>query len=483
MRSHYERSVEAAPPSHHRWRPTTLLISGVLLAFAVSCSDDGGSAGSNGSEGPTGAETTPSEFPQVEQRQDVRPIVFVHGGSGSGAQFQTQALRFASNGYPPEYLGVLDYNSADVEAANIPERLDALIAELQAASGQDQVDLMGHSLGTAVSRNYLESDPQRAANVAHYVNIDGGAWPELPGGVPTLALWGEPGFGSRTADSEVVGADNVRFSDQAHVEIATSPESFREMFRFFNDGEEPATLAVLPQRSEDLEIAGRAVHFPQNEGVPNGTLEVYEVDPDTGYRLRDDPEATYPLEGDSEWGPFDAQHGASYELVIVRAPGDRLHHFYLEPLIRSDYLIRLNTSPPDGGLAALVEQSDDTTAIVVSRYREWWGDQDDSDSLEIDGTNVVNAATSPRDSNSIGIFLFDVDGDGAAHVEEPIETLFGIGFLTGVDLVTPASIPPDRTVRLVVTPRGGDGRTQVVAFPNWASSAHAVSVHLRENLT
>ncbi len=28
------------------------------------------------------------------------PIVYVHGGAGSGAQYETQAMRFSSNNYP-----------------------------------------------------------------------------------------------------------------------------------------------------------------------------------------------------------------------------------------------------------------------------------------------------------------------------------------------------------------------------------------------
>jgi triacylglycerol esterase/lipase EstA (alpha/beta hydrolase family) len=36
----------------------------------------------------------------------LRPIVFVHGATGSGAQYETQAMRFASNGYPASYIRV-----------------------------------------------------------------------------------------------------------------------------------------------------------------------------------------------------------------------------------------------------------------------------------------------------------------------------------------------------------------------------------------
>lgn len=467
------------------WGRVTLAAACCVALVAAACANDDGDDAA-----PDPVDDV--DIAEVELRDDVRPIVFIHGGSGSGAQFQTQALRFAANGYPIEYLRVVDYNSFAIDEIEdeVHQRIDDLVAELQDESGFDEVELMGHSLGTLVSQNYLRSDPARAANVAHYVNIDGRPSDDLPGGVDTLALWGEPEFGSRTEAGEVTGGTNVHFDDQAHVEVATSAESFREMFMFFNDGEEPETLDVLPQRSEDLTISGRAVHFPQNEGVPEGTLAIYEVDPETAVRISDEPDATYPLAGDAEWGPFDGDLGASYEIVIDRGPDTFLHHFYLEPLIRSDHLIRLNTSPEGEGLRAITDElaartddSEPLVGFVFSRYKEWWGDQgDQSDTLEIDGQNIINPATSPRSNNSIGVFAIDVGSDGVANVDEPIEELFNITFLTGVDFALDGADPPDETITISSVQRGDTERPQVVRVRNWPAPRHAISVHLHDFL-
>src|SRR5262245_66391047 len=40
-----------------------------------------------------------------------RPLIFVHGSGGSGAQFESQAMRFTSNGYPDDRLAVHEYDS------------------------------------------------------------------------------------------------------------------------------------------------------------------------------------------------------------------------------------------------------------------------------------------------------------------------------------------------------------------------------------
>src|SRR5947209_6182650 len=129
----------------------------------------------------------------------------MHGFSGSGAQFESQKLRLTSNGYPDSYVTVLEYNSA-VFAANLYSgqfssqeeepvftQLDALIAHMKAITHRPKVELLGHSLGTKLCADYLNSSRQRAANVAHYVSMDGGSLNSPPGGVPTLALWGSKG--------------------------------------------------------------------------------------------------------------------------------------------------------------------------------------------------------------------------------------------------------------------------------------------------
>ena len=121
--------------------------------------------------------STPASANHHKHFPAIRPMIFVHGGSGSGAQFESQAMRFTSNGYPQNYIAVLEYDSSSYATImnQIYANLDQLIADLLKETGADQVDLLGHSLGTFVSYGYLTSSPARAAKVAHYVNIDGQA--------------------------------------------------------------------------------------------------------------------------------------------------------------------------------------------------------------------------------------------------------------------------------------------------------------------
>jgi pimeloyl-ACP methyl ester carboxylesterase len=362
--------------------------------------------------------------------------------------------------------------------ATVQTRLDGFIDTIKTSTGEDQVYTLGHSLGTFVMQTYLKSSPAHAAKVAKYVNIDGGTATSLPGNVPTLAIWAGRGNPGR----QIVGATNVTIPNQAHVQVATSAESFVEMYKFFT-GNDPVTNQIVPEPPGQVRLAGRAMFYPQGTGVGDATLEIWEVNGDTGARISNRPKATYTLSGsgftDGAWGPFKAQGLKHYEFVLLRA-GARPHHFYFQPFMRSNYFVRLLTSQA-GGIGDKMERSATTSALVITRNKEFWGnDTVSNDILTINGVNIINAATCPiikvpGFTGVIGIFADDRFLDGLTNVSAPIPTFFAVGFMTGVDIYMPAADPPNGTISLVLTPRGGGGKTQVINMLNWESLDHSVS--------
>jgi len=402
----------------------------------------------------------------------LRPVVFVHGSTGSGAQYESQAMRFASNGYPASYVRVHEYDSLFTinTQAEVFAGLDALVDELLAETGADKIDLLGHSLGTALMQSYL-STPARAARVAHYVNIDGAPAAAPPGGVPTLAIWGQ-GNPAR----QIVGAENVYFPNQTHVQVATSAESFAAQYEFFNDAP-PVTTDILPEPR--VQLAGRVVLFPQNQGVDDATLDVFEVDGATGARLRTDPDATYALSSPGgAFGPFEAIGGNHYEFALHRDGVARSQHFYTQPVVRSDFLIRLLTVEPDSPLATSADSSDGTSSLVITRYREFWGDQGpNSDVLTLNGLNIISPTNSPISKRVNGIFVFDDNLDGMNNLVTPNAFYFSLPFITAADVFLPAANPPTGVIRLENTSR--DGFTAALSVPNWPSSTDAVSIVLQ----
>src|ERR671919_532821 len=244
----------------------------------------------------------------------VTPLIFVHGGSGSGAQFESQQMRLTSNGFPQRYIHVLEYDtltSIDEDIDEVNASLDALIERVKAKTGKPRVDVLGHSRGTTVMHGYL-ADPGRAANVRRYVNIDGRTSDSPPGGVPTLAIWA----GRRTLDpgeepGEIGGAQNVTIPNQPHVQVATSRESFEPIFKFLI-GKKPETTEIEKGKRE-VKVSGRAQVFPQNVAPPAGTgIEVWRLRPATGERKGDGPVAEPALGADGAWGAGRPLRGKSH---------------------------------------------------------------------------------------------------------------------------------------------------------------------------
>ncbi|GAA0963025.1 alpha/beta fold hydrolase [Virgisporangium aurantiacum] len=396
-----------------------------------------------------------------------RPIVFVHGAAGSAAQFETQAKRFASNGYPVTVVDGIDYDFsfATESSAAVLNRLEQRITALLQQTGADKVDLVAHSLGTFLSQSYLDT-PARAARVAHYVNLDGATALRQPGGVPTLAIWGEGSILRR-----IGGATNVYQRDQSHTQTVTSVQSFSQMYRFFT-GSAPQTTAVVPQAGP-VQVSGRAVLFPSNAGAGGMTLTVYEVADATGQRTGG-PVATFALGADGSFGPFTANPATRYEFALAQGQGQTQHHYY-QPPQRTDRLVRLLTNRPGEGIGARVPVSPAHSALSISRYKEWWGDQGSSgDALSINGTNIVNAVTAPRDKRAIGIFAHDQNTDRRTNLAVAIPD-FDETFITAADIYVPASPGGSGSVTVVAQSRAGGGTHRFVV-PNWPSDTDRISV-------
>jgi triacylglycerol esterase/lipase EstA (alpha/beta hydrolase family) len=432
--------------------------------------------------------------PPPAATEDYRPVVFVHGGSGSASQFESQAQRFIANGYPLEYLAAYDHDTSVDLVDNLGTTnaaLDEIIDSLLALSGAAQVDLIAHSRGAGVSTYYLESSPDRAAKVAHYVAVDSGTGlrtiDELgltgtPGGVAMLALWGE-GDPTRT----VAGATNVSIPDQAHIQICTSAEAFVEMYNFFNN-RLPDIDYIPVAEGDTVQIAGAVNYFPANVAAP-GVLEIWEVDPTTGFRVADEPIFTWEIvDEDGSWGPVEVIKGATYEFAFQHSAGAK-HYFYREPFLADNYFIRLNTSQPGTGIGGFLTSTPDHTNILITRDKEIWGDQDEgNDILFVDDASVSTPVAALRAIRLSGLFLMDWGPDNTefpsgtpdqeTDLTEPIQFFHQVlPFMSALDLFMPAD--PERTITVELTPRGG-GPKQIVNVPAWPSDDIRITVHFRD---
>jgi hypothetical protein len=393
---------------------------------------------------------------------DQNPVLFVHGIEGSGAQFESQKMRFTSNGYPERWVDAVDYDStrAAGDKSEVDAQIDQKIAELKQRTGRSKVDVVAHSLGTSVMYDYLTGGAmaaQRRANVGRYVNVDGQS--SNPG-VPTLAVWAGRGTPGRKMD----GATNVTIPNQTHVQTCTSAQSFVEYYKFLT-GKAPAHDIVPEQGS--IQVAGRALVFPQNKGLPTtSALEVWPVDAATGRRSSASPVAKVALSDSGDFGPIRVETGTRYEFVLTR-PNVATLHYYYEPFIRSDYLLRL---PYSDAIESAIQRSDKHAAGLVIRYKELWGDQPgQSDTLSMNGTNVCVPAICPASHQVNALFYYDRGEDGRTDLSAPDPAFSQLPFITGADIFLAAAQPPTGTISVALRSRGA-GPVRTLTYPNFPST-------------
>lgn len=391
----------------------------------------------------TTVSTVSSATPASAQEQPT-PIIFVHGALGSGEQYRSQAMRFASNGVPANRIRAFDYN---VDAGELNAFIDGVRQEF----GVRQVNVAAHSLGTSVMFSYL-LNPTTAAKVDKYVALDG---------IGALCLWGTE-CTSITASS----------MGQTHIEASLSPESFDRQYRFFM-GRAPATTTITPTPGQ-IEIAGRVLDFTANTPATGTRVAVWPINPATGARQGIAPVHTFTVGSNGNFGPLRVTQGQAYEIEQNR-PGAGVIHTYYQPFIRSTYLLRIQSLPPSSPVIANTNFGPNHAAGVVVRYREWWRSHGaQNDNLDISTTS--GAGNQP----ATNVLVNEPSDVAGVHVHDdtatPRQSSLALNsyfssqpFQTGVDVYMPGASPTNGTITFSNNPRGNAANRQVMNIPNWGS--------------
>lgn len=405
------------------------------------------------------------------------PVLFVHGIESAGNNFASQEMRFESNGYPHTWLDAMDYDSeaATGSQTEVDKQIEEAVAMLKQASGKSKVDIVAHSLGTSVVYDYLtegEKAAERRASVAAYANLDG---QEKNPGVPTIAVWAGR-CGDETCEKperHMEGAENVFIPDATHVQTSSSALTFQYVYKFFT-GKRPRRDIRPVHKKATIELAGKALEFPQNMGLAGYTLEIWPLN-SSGQRTTATPIATIPItngaEGGGEWGPVTAKPYTRYEFSLTGAETKTLH-MYMEPFVRSDYDVRLLDSVP---LAADVSKFPKSAVVVMVRFEEFWGNQPgENDELLVNGLNVCTAALCPWEKEVIAFFAYNWEGKEESTLQE--EPVIGeLPFLKAAQVYVPASEPPDATISLQLKSRTG-GPLRTLNVPNWEGTKNIIEV-------
>jgi Lipase C-terminal domain/Lipase (class 2) len=410
-------------------------------------------------------------------RHERLPVLLVHGFESAGSNFASQAMRFESNGYPTTWVETLDYNStaATGNMAEVEKQIEEAIANLKRVSGKSKVDLVGHSEGTSVDYHYLaesEKAAEHRASVAAYANLDG---QEKNPGVPTLAVWaGRCGDATCKPESprHMEGAENVFIPDATHVQTSTSALTFQYMYKFFN-GKMPKRDIKPAHKNETIQLAGKALEFPQNTGLLGDTVEVWPLNSD-GFRATNAPIASIPITDGSEaggaWGPVTAKPYQRYEFALV-GPAKTIH-VYMEPFVRSDYDIRLLGSVP---ISNAVGKFPKNSGAVMIRYKEYWGDQPgENDELKVNGLEICTQKLCPLAKEVNAYFAFNWEGKEESTLnEEP--ALSKLPFIQAAQVFIRGNEPPDEIDSYQLKSRTGGG-LRTLDVPNWEGTKNQVEI-------
>ena len=349
------------------------------------------------------------------------PVVFVHGFLAAGDGFDRHAARFANNGHCLDKLFAFDWNN--LEQSSSQEDLSIFINNVLEQTRAQQVDLVGHSAGSALSVSMMQDDDQN--RVRRYIHV-GSSPIDNNLSIPWLNL-------TSTKDpiapaNEIESVQNVILEQEDHFEVITSQASFAAMYMFLYD-EEPTSPEY--ELSSEPQIWGKALEFGTN--IPTkGRLEVYEVEAQTGLPIYENPSYTQEIGTYGFIGPFALSSEAVYEIRLIPNQGPTIHHFFA-PFDHDNRFIRLR-SLPDEGIATQILSSlplEEDTSVALVNYSAHSGMIVDRDTLVIDGQEQLNEDRANAENNTIALFHTDVNEDQTSGTDPSSLSLFP--FLAGTD--------------------------------------------------
>ena len=446
-----------------------ITVGGMLLVSASACGTD---------DEDTNKSQPTKECPVIVSDADcdktLRPFVFVHGTYGSGTDFAHTAALLGSNGYCQDRIVGVEYNSLG-DSPGTDGNIDAVIDQVLADNPDfDQVDLAGHSQGTAHCGAYL-AEPAQAAKVAHYINFSGSP---AVGAVPTLSLSSEKDLQDTPHHASGDDVTAVTFKDEDHFAVAASRNAFIEVYKYLV-GKEPKYKEVQCG-DEMVTVEGIAETFANNART-QGKIEIREMT-DTP-RDKKKPVITTTSDAEGRFGPFELKRGVVYEFKGFDNNGDLVGYQYFTPFMRSNRLVRMLSPSDQAFIAALstdhLVHGPNHSALVV----RWSGGgfrQDLGGSLKVDGKEVLTSensgdiahTNSSLAGGTVGFFMADAD----ENMKSDLNLYYSASFLAFTDVFIDAREPSFVELKFVPGSEDPNVKAQTIKIPNWPSSDADISI-------
>lgn len=388
------------------------------------------------------AASVPKTHAQVDERTEAHlPLVLIHGFLASGDTYEKQALRFVANGFRQDHIFTFDWNTVGRQD-NISKLTD-FVEDVLAKTGASKIYLAGHSAGSGLSYNFM-ADSSRAELVEAYVHLAGRTMIRLPGTesrrIRTLNIYSEGDLIVKGNDipNDIPSAQNLRFTDHDHYEVATSKETFAAMFEFFT-GKKPTVLDLPHSKKEQIQLSGKVLSLGENQVQSGAQVAVFSLQTNSGERQKKTADAKFTVGENGHWGPFTAKKGVAYEFVVTPAEKDsRSIHYYRTPFYTDNPFIYLRTLPGPGSMAGMMlsgfpqDDAQSVVAVFASQQAVIHG----RDHLIINGMELSTAEWAKPTSSNIAWFLYDANKNQESDFSG-IPTFAMMPFLMGVDVFFP----------------------------------------------
>ena len=368
----------------------------------------------------------------------LRPVVFVHGFLASGDTWANAVHYFQQAGYCANRMYAFDWNSVGGNGKRNDSLLHQFIEQILTQTGASQIDLVGHSAGGGLGRNYLK-DSLHAKNIAHYVHIGSRKWTSSYAWFPNSKCMNIFSSGDRVAGNTagaVEGAINLALVEQDHYQVATSDTSIKEMLQFFSGKQIPSKSSP---ESRKVVLSGRAVILGDNLAMGDAEINIYAIQKKNGQRKKADQPIRLKTDQAGAWGPVTLSAGIPYEMELIPAGANKRFISYFFPRFDfSNPLVYLRGFPEDGRMTFLLGKipaiESQSTLVVYSAAQAMVGGRD---SVTVNGLPVCSPTLTPASKTAITSFLFD-DGD-AINSGKALKQFSNVPFIGGVDMVLPAN--------------------------------------------
>ncbi len=194
------------------------------------------------------------EYHGTDGESDRTPVVFVHGNQRDACDWLDHASFFRHRGYTGDDLWAITFDEGTPSHESMAEQLDAFVGKIREHTGEETVDVVGHSLGVTGLRYWLLSRA-RLEWVDTFVGLAGANHGTV------LCTWcSETGInGGPYRSSEFLRAD--------YEEIPNHPLSV------LNGDETPGDIEYYTLRGTEDTLFWRCRESPMLEGAENVRLE------------------------------------------------------------------------------------------------------------------------------------------------------------------------------------------------------------------